>query len=97
MAAVSVIAETAVAIITAAAVADLSIIGNPQCAADTPGCQPRCFFKNIFIGLIAPEKLGYPSRGFLCLLGIAEGGKAEIAFAAFSEPYARRADYLLFV
>ena len=45
----------------------------------------------------SPEKVDYPFCGFLCLLGIAEGGKAEIAFAAFSEPNSRRADYLLFV
>ena len=45
----------------------------------------------------SPEKVDYPFCGFLCLLGIAEGGKAEIAFAAFSEPNARCSDYLLFV
>ena len=45
----------------------------------------------------SPEKVDYPLCGFLCLLGIAEGGKAEIAFAAFSEPNARCSDYLLFV
>ena len=45
----------------------------------------------------SPEKIDYPFCGFLCLLGIAEGGKAEIALAAFSESNSRRADYLLFI
>ena len=45
----------------------------------------------------SPEKVDYPFCGFLCLLGIAEGGKAEIALAAFSESNSRRADYLLFI
>lgn len=45
----------------------------------------------------SPEKVDYPSCGFLCLLGIAEGGKAEIALAAFSEAHARCSDYLLFI
>lgn len=45
----------------------------------------------------SPEKIDYPFCGFLCLLGIAEGGKAEIALAAFSEAHARCSDYLLFI
>ena len=45
----------------------------------------------------SPEKLGYPLCGFLCFFGIAEGGKAEIALAAFSEAHARCSDYLLFI
>ena len=45
----------------------------------------------------SPEKVDYPFCGFLCLLGIAEGGKAEIALAAFSEAHARCSDYLLFI
>ena len=45
----------------------------------------------------APEKVDYPFCGFLCLLGIAEGGKAEIALDAFSEAHARCFYYLFFV
>lgn len=45
----------------------------------------------------SPEKVDYPFCGFLCFFCIAEGGKAEIALAAFSEAHARCSDYLLFV
>ena len=45
----------------------------------------------------SPEKVDYPFCGFLCFFCIAEGGKAEIALAAFSEAHARCSDYLLFI
>jgi len=45
----------------------------------------------------SPEKVDYPFCGFLCFFCIAEGGKAEIALAAFPKPHARCSDYLLFI
>ena len=48
-------------------------------------------------GARSPKQFPDPLCCLFCVGGVAEGGKAEIALAAFSESNSRRSYYLLFV